>query len=101
MPSGTDVSMPSSGSVNPVPNAQRCPSSVSAASRSYGMSSKSCSAVLMRKSSSHVGDVVGNLVERRVAVHLVAGRLKERVLLVRGRRGDVRSAHYPDADALV
>src|SRR5580692_6935976 len=57
--------------------------------------------LVMSGAPSDVRDVVGDVVERRVAVHLVAGRLEERVLLVRARRGDVRRADHPDADALV
>src|SRR5688572_7398368 len=50
---------------------------------------------------SHVGDVLGHVVEGGVAVHLVAARREERVLLVRARRRDVRRLHDPDAHALV
>src|SRR6185437_7958493 len=95
MPSGTDGSIPSSGSVNPVPNAQRW-SSVSSARLWYAANSSS-----VNSPPSHVGDVVGDLVERRVPVDLVAGRGEERVLLVRARRGDVGGRDDPDADPLV
>src|ERR1700761_7170393 len=50
---------------------------------------------------SHVRDVVGDLVERRVPVHLVARRREERVLLIRRRSGDLGRRHHPDAHALV
>src|SRR6202012_4942318 len=50
---------------------------------------------------SHVGDVGGDLVKRRVPVHLVPGRGEERVLLVRAGGGDVLGRHHPDADPLV
>ena len=43
----------------------------------------------------HVRDVVGDVVERRVPVHLVAGRGEERVLLVRAGRGDVARPRPP------
>src|SRR5580700_6442458 len=50
---------------------------------------------------SDVRDGVGDLVKRRVPVHLVAARREERILLVRAGSGDVSGPDYPDADALV
>src|SRR3954469_9066555 len=50
---------------------------------------------------SHVGDVLGDLVERRVAVDLVAAGGEHRVLLVGAGRGDVGGLDHPDAHALV
>src|ERR1700754_2103148 len=91
MPSGTEVSIPASGSWKPVPNAQR-------ASLSEVIASSALSNAI---SASYVRDVLGDLVERRVAVDLVAARREERVLLVRARRGDAAGLHHPDADALV
>ena len=44
---------------------------------------------------SHVGDVVGDGVERRVPVDLVAARGEQRVLLVGARRGDSRRSAPP------
>src|SRR5215218_8296188 len=46
-------------------------------------------------------NVVGDVVERRVAVDLVAARREQRVLLVGARRGDRVGADDPDAHALV
>ena len=78
-PSGTDVSMPSRGSVNPVPNAQRRPRRGPPRGGRRGCRDRCSLSVAV----SNVRDVVGDVVERRVPVHLVAGRLEERVLLVR------------------
>src|SRR4051794_30570015 len=50
---------------------------------------------------SHVGDVVGDGVERRVPVDLVVRRREQRVLLIGARRCDGIGAHRPDADPLV
>src|SRR4051812_10765443 len=125
MPAGTVVSTPASGSSNPVPNAH-CPSPPWAwSSASYTVSSCAMRTLFPghgvpgrwpsprgpppRGTSgggegggpSHVGDVVRDLVERRVAVDLVAARREHRVLLVGARRGDVRGLDHPDAHALV
>src|SRR5687768_13998638 len=115
-PSGTAVSTPASGSSNPVPNAH-CPSPPWAwSSASYTVSSCAMACLPVgplpgtapRNEGwggggpfSHVGDVLRDLVERRVAVDLVAARGEHRVLLVGARRGDVRGLHHPDAHALV
>src|SRR5687767_1067596 len=111
MPSGTVVSTPASGSSKPVPNAH-CPSPPWAwSSASYTVSSCPMSGVLSNVEfpavgprtgprrepasggghggPSHVGDVVGDLVERGVAVDLVAAGGEHRVLLVGAGRGDV------------
>src|SRR5918997_4922156 len=48
-----------------------------------------------------VGDVLGDLVERRVAIDLVATGGEQRVLLVGAGGGDVGGPDHPDAHALV
>src|SRR4051794_35826656 len=104
MPSGTVVSTPASGSSNPVPKTQ-CPSRRCGAVRaSYTVSS--CAIALPRDGTapsrgppprgtsgggeegvlSDVGDVLGDVVERRVPVDLVATGGEHRVLLVGARR---------------
>src|SRR5712664_3229108 len=58
------------------------------------------SAMTSRPSSSDVGDTVGNLVERRMAINLVQ-RWLEQLALVGGITRDDRGArHHPDAHAL-
>src|SRR5215203_735352 len=54
-----------------------------------------------RSSYSHVRHVLRDLVERRVAVDLVAAGGEHGVLLVGARRGDVGGPDHPDAHALV
>src|SRR5690606_5313524 len=94
-PSGTVVSTPASGSSKSVPNAH-C--EASPASRSP---SKMLSWSFIRGLRSHVRDVPGDLVERRVPVDLVAAGREQGVLLVRAGRGDRVGADHPDAHALV
>src|SRR5699024_10133676 len=95
--SGSVVSTPASGSSNPVPYAQRA-SSCASASESYALSECREGSVT---AASHVGDVLGDVVERRVAVDLVCGGREVRVLLGRARRRDRVRAYDPDARALV
>src|SRR3954471_5925757 len=103
MPSGTVVSTPANGSSNPVPNAHWPSPPCAWSSASYTVSScmtrLSCvvggrsPSVLYRHEArvvsrakarwSHVGDVLGDLVEGRVPVDLVPARGEHRVLLVR------------------
>src|SRR5699024_7392400 len=57
--------------------------------------------VVISRPSSHVGDIVGDVVEGRVTVDLVTAGGEHRVLLVRARSRDIGGAHDPDAHALV
>src|SRR5918993_1730968 len=103
IPSGTVVSTPASGSSNPVPKAQ-CPSPPWAwSSASYTVSSCANAVPLAGgcRGRLHVRDGLRDLVERRVAVDLVAARGEHRVLLVRAGRRDVGRLDDPDAHALV
>src|SRR3954452_3411073 len=108
-PSGTVVSTPASGSSNPVPKAHRASSPWAAVNASYTVSS--CITLLVVECQERgnlapdtpldVWDVVRDVVERGVAVDLVAARREQGVLLVGARRGDVGRPDHPDADALV
>ena len=84
---GRCVSTPASGSSKSVPNAhwRRRRRRAGRRRRSRASSGRGRG----RSSASHVGDVVGDGVEGRVPVDLVAGGREERVLLVGAGRGDV------------
>src|SRR5699024_6358509 len=57
--------------------------------------------VVMSRPSSHVGDIVGDVVEGRVTVDLGTAGGEQRVLLVRARGRDIGGADDPDAHTLV
>src|ERR1700739_4295955 len=96
MPSARVVSTPASGSSKLVPKAHWSCSSASM-SPAYAQSWSFMGARFHR--TSHVGDVVGNVVEGGVAVDLVPARDEERILL-RGAGGDDRSRSFRSSAAL-
>src|SRR5699024_7167187 len=125
-PSGTVVSTPASGSSKSVPKAQfasltsRPEYALSCVSCSTLVPASSCStlivgsspagvgwlpagvrSVVMSLPSSHVRDIVGDVVEGRVTVDLVTAGGEHRVLLVRARGRDIGGADDPDAHTLV
>src|SRR5262245_25334705 len=105
MPSGMVVSTPASGSSKSVPKAQWAsltsnPSyTESWASCLTGFASALSNGLAIRPS--HVGDVVGDVVEGRMPVDLVAAGREERILLVGAAGRDGVRAHHPDAHAFV